>query len=282
MADRPRILYTDAGPEPPFPLHLDGPIIGGHSRGGSQLNTPTANIDIRGDKAPSWIDSVTLGVYFGWASIALPVSHPDNPANPDAAAATAVVPPVTTTCTSEGIVDGDGAAGTTANGSDAPRRTSDGITLSTSIEVRTQAAARPSSKPADGTSSPPASAGKYHIFPMVMSIGYNPQFANPYPTAEVHVLSDFDADFYESHMRVVIQGFIREEKKYESLDALKADIEIDKDVARQCLKREAWTPREGVFEMWKPDSTKAGSENNRKITTQRCGKFDGSWLVRSS
>ncbi|EJD45318.1 Flavokinase-domain-containing protein, partial [Auricularia subglabra TFB-10046 SS5] len=94
-------------------------------------------------------------------------------------------------------------------------------------------------------------------YPMLMSIGYNPHFENDAPSAEVHLLHDFDADFYGTDMRLLILGFIRPERKYSSTEALIDDIKMDVEVARRSLAREAWSLRE--------------------LGT---GMLDGSWLVR--
>ncbi|KJK81964.1 hypothetical protein H634G_03227 [Metarhizium anisopliae BRIP 53293] len=58
--------------------------------------------------------------------------------------------------------------------------------------------------------------------------------------AEVHVLHGFTADFYDAHMRLLILGFIREEKDYKSLEALIDDINFDCEVAKSSLARQAW------------------------------------------
>ncbi|KAI1310714.1 hypothetical protein F5Y03DRAFT_392162 [Xylaria venustula] len=190
---RPRILYSDAGPEPPFPLRMEGTVISGFGRGSKELGIPTANLPVDAATTP-WIADARSGVYFGWASLALPRTHPDS-------------------STSETPSKEDGAK------------------------------------------------GAFQIFPMVMSIGYNPFYKNSVRSAEVHVLRSFGADFYDAPMRLLILGFVRDEKDYSGLDALVEDIRIDCDVARQSLAREAWTPAEGVV-----DGTK--------------GTLDGSWLVR--
>lgn len=77
---------------------------------------------------------------------------------------------------------------------------------------------------------------------MVMSIGYNPFYKNTVRSAEVHVLHAFAADFYGAHMRLQLLGFIREEKDYKSLEALVDDINLDCEVARRSLARDAWRP----------------------------------------
>ncbi len=60
----------------------------------------------------------------------------------------------------------------------------------------------------------------------------------------MHVLHEFEADFYGVEMRVLLTGFIREEKDYANLEALIEDILTDCDVARKSLDREAWALRE--------------------------------------
>ncbi|TEB27790.1 riboflavin kinase [Coprinellus micaceus] len=92
-----------------------------------------------------------------------------------------------------------------------------------------------------------------------MSIGYNKFYKNKARSAEVHILHEFGADFYDVEMRVLITGFIREERDYDEVQELIEDIKVDCDVARNSLDREAWVLRE---------------------TGQ--GTLDGSWLVRET
>ncbi|KAI0553930.1 hypothetical protein F4679DRAFT_528858 [Xylaria curta] len=205
---RPRILYSDGGPEPPFPLRMEGAVISGFGRGSKELGIPTANLPVDAALTP-WIADARSGVYFGWASLALPATHPDS-TSPSPSASTS-----TSTSTSTA----------TTNHTDA------------------------------------SAATQFQIYPMVMSIGYNPFYKNSVRSAEVHVLHSFGADFYDAPMRLLILGFVRDEKDYSGLDALVEDIRIDCDVARQSLAREAWTPVEGVV---------GGAK----------GTLDGSWLVR--
>ena len=42
-----------------------------------QLGIPTANLPVDANVTP-WIDSIESGVYFGYASLALPPTHPDH------------------------------------------------------------------------------------------------------------------------------------------------------------------------------------------------------------
>ncbi|WFC97438.1 riboflavin kinase [Malassezia yamatoensis] len=58
------------------------------------------------------------------------------------------------------------------------------------------------------------------VYPMVMSIGWNPHFKNTKKTVEVHILHDYPDDFYGQDMRVVVLGYIRPEKQYDSLGML--------------------------------------------------------------
>lgn len=110
------------------------------------------------------------------------------------------------------------------------------------------------------------------LYPMVMSIGYNPFYRNTVRSAEVHVLHDFSADFYDAHMRLLVLGYVREEKDYASLDALVEDIRFDCDVAKESLRRKGWwpAPSPGVTFGSKVD----GSDGVDG------GELDVSWLAR--
>ncbi|KAK0641164.1 hypothetical protein B0T16DRAFT_431060 [Cercophora newfieldiana] len=165
---RPLLIGPPSGPLPPYPFHMEGLVIPGFGRGSKDLGIPTANLPVSPTATP-WLDTLPSGVYFGWASLRLPPSHPDYAPVPGSA---------------------------------------------------------------------------YSLFPMVMSIGYNPFYKNTVRSAEVHVLRKFSADFYGVTMRLGILGFIREEKDYKGLEALIADIEFDCEVARKSLERAAWMPRE--------------------------------------
>lgn len=79
------------------------------------------------------------------------------------------------------------------------------------------------------------------VYPMVMSIGYNPFYNNTVRSVEVHLMHDFSIDFYETHMNLIILGFIRREYDYVSKDALIDDIKTDIDVAGRSLGREAYS-----------------------------------------
>jgi len=168
---RPLIIGPSTGPEAPYPLRMEGKVIRGFGRGSKELGIPTANLPVDDSLTP-WIAHIRSGVYFGWASLRLPPSHPNQP--------------------------------------------------TTSSEARSG----------------------FGVYPMAMSIGYNPVYENTKRSAEVHVLREFGADFYGVEMRLLITGFIREEKDYPVLEALIEDINIDCDVACNSLDREAWALRE--------------------------------------
>lgn len=162
MSSRPDIVGPQAGPESPYPYKMEGKVISGFGRGSKELGIPTANLPVDDTLTP-WIANIPSGVYFGYASLALPSTHPDHPSS--------------------------------------------------------------------------APSGAFTVFPMVMSIGYNPFYKNTVRSAEVHILHKFGRDFYDAHMRLLILGFIREEKDYKSLEALIDDINFDCEVAKKSLSR---------------------------------------------
>ena len=75
------------------------------------------------------------------------------------------------------------------------------------------------------------------VYPMVMSIGWNPYYKNTVRSVEVHVMHHFEAQFYDSHMNLLILGFIRPEYDYVSKEKLIEDIKTDINVAGQSLIR---------------------------------------------
>jgi riboflavin kinase len=190
---RPLIIGPSTGLEPPYPLQMEGKVIHGFGRGSKELRIPTANLPVDNNLTP-WIADIKSGVYFGWASLRLPPSHPNQP--------------------------------------------------TTSSDTTTTTAA-------------PETYSGFSVYPMVMSIGYNKFYKNMARSAEAHVLHDFGADFYGVEMRLLITGFIREEKDYAGVEELIEDIRVDCEVARKSLDRKAWALRE------------TGK-----------GTLDGSWLVR--
>jgi riboflavin kinase/FMN adenylyltransferase len=72
----------------------------------------------------------------------------------------------------------------------------------------------------------------------VMNIGNRPTVAGQDLSVEVH-LFDWEGDIYGETLTVSLESFIRPERKFESLDALKEQIVRDCDTARQTLGKYA-------------------------------------------
>ena len=68
----------------------------------------------------------------------------------------------------------------------------------------------------------------------VANFGVRPTFAAPAPLLEVH-LFDFSGEIYGEGLSVEFVHYLRPEKKFESLDALKAQIAADSAEARRVL-----------------------------------------------
>ncbi len=71
----------------------------------------------------------------------------------------------------------------------------------------------------------------------VANFGNRPTFDKKDTIFEVH-LFDFDGDLYGRHLRIALVDFLREEKKFDGLDDLKAQIALDSNNARQILAAE--------------------------------------------
>ena len=57
---------------------------------------------------------------------------------------------------------------------------------------------------------------------------------------EVHIMHTFHHDFYGARMNLLICGFIRPEYDYVSKESLIEDINVDIEVAKRSLEREAY------------------------------------------
>jgi len=66
----------------------------------------------------------------------------------------------------------------------------------------------------------------------MLSIGYNPTFDGKVQTIEVNVL-DFNRDIYGENLTLEFIDFIRNEKKFDSLDALINEIKNDEKITRR-------------------------------------------------
>lgn len=62
--------------------------------------------------------------------------------------------------------------------------------------------------------------GKDSVCEMVMSVGFNPFYNNSVRSAEVHIMKEFEDDFYGHEMRVIVLGYIRPELNYISKGSL--------------------------------------------------------------
>jgi len=72
----------------------------------------------------------------------------------------------------------------------------------------------------------------------VASFGIRPMFEVPKPLLEVH-LFDFAGDLYGKHLVVSFVAYLRQELKFSTLDALKAEMKRDADAARNALANAA-------------------------------------------
>ncbi len=72
-------------------------------------------------------------------------------------------------------------------------------------------------------------------YPAVASFGTRPTVDDGPPLLEVHLL-DFDGDLYGREMEVEFVERIRDELKFDSLDALKAEMKLDMERARTILE----------------------------------------------
>ena len=75
---RPLIIGPSTELEAPYPLQMEGKVIHSFGRGSKELHIlPTANLPVDDNLTP-WIADIKPGVYFGWASLRLPPSHPNH------------------------------------------------------------------------------------------------------------------------------------------------------------------------------------------------------------
>ncbi|MBT3887392.1 MAG: bifunctional riboflavin kinase/FAD synthetase [Rhodospirillaceae bacterium] len=73
----------------------------------------------------------------------------------------------------------------------------------------------------------------------VANLGYRPTFDGETPVLEAH-LFDFDQDIYGKHLRVGLIDFLRPERKFDGVEALKAQIDKDCKEASLRLKPGNW------------------------------------------
>lgn len=70
-------------------------------------------------------------------------------------------------------------------------------------------------------------------------------------------MHDFSQDFYGSEMAIRIEGYIRPEYDYVSLESLVVDIKEDIEVARRSLGRAGWEKGLGDGFLWGEEEAEA-------------------------
>ncbi|NXS78540.1 RIFK kinase, partial [Erpornis zantholeuca] len=80
-----------------------------------------------------------------------------------------------------------------------------------------------------------ACVGNGDVHKMVLSIGWNPFYKNIKKSVETHIIHTFKEDFYGEILSIVITGYIRPEKNFDSLDALISAIQEDIEEAKRQL-----------------------------------------------
>ena len=75
------------------------------------------------------------------------------------------------------------------------------------------------------------------IYKTALSIGTAPHYDTvDNVMVESHILHKFDKDFYNSHLRVIITGFIRPSLAFETMDDLMKSVHTDLEFAEQQLE----------------------------------------------
>ncbi|XP_055851480.1 putative riboflavin kinase isoform X2 [Episyrphus balteatus] len=73
------------------------------------------------------------------------------------------------------------------------------------------------------------------VHKMVMSVGWNPFYENKQKSMETHILHEYNRDLYGCILKVIIVGYLRPEKNFDSLEALVATIKKDINDAEVAL-----------------------------------------------
>lgn len=74
------------------------------------------------------------------------------------------------------------------------------------------------------------------VYPLVMSVGFNPHFKDKALTVEAYFLHKFPSDFYGRVARIVSCGPIREQGAFTTIDALIETISNDCVLAQERLR----------------------------------------------
>ncbi|KAF2654800.1 riboflavin kinase [Lophiostoma macrostomum CBS 122681] len=190
-------------PQPPFPLKLRGPVIKGFGRGSKELGIPTANIPLSGLSIGGH-DDLDSGIYYGWATL----DHSTISQNTSSTSVLSATDDTSVPEQSKNFAVAD-------------------------LESASVPPSRPLTPSQVQDETP-------KVYPTVLSIGYNPFYANTTRSIEIHLLHLFPSDFYGATLSLLILGFIRPEYDYVDKDALVEDIREDIRVTQRSLARDAY------------------------------------------
>jgi len=87
--------------------------------------------------------------------------------------------------------------------------------------------------PKDGVYAVRVSLGNKQYFGM-LNIGNRPTIVSAEKSIETHIF-DFSEDIYGCDIKIELVKRIRDEKKFDSLDALQSQLKIDENNCRRCL-----------------------------------------------
>merc|ERR1712150_218940 len=90
------------------------------------------------------------------------------------------------------------------------------------------------------------------VYKAAMSVGWNPTFTDvSAKTIEPWILHDFDEDFYDCELRIVVCGYVRPELKFDRFEDLIDAIKGDGAFCREVLDAPEYATlaSDGFFEM---------------------------------
>jgi len=85
-----------------------------------------------------------------------------------------------------------------------------------------------------------ASVNNGVVYPMCLSIGWNPYYKNTKRTMETHIMHKFEEDFYEQNLKLVITEYIRPMLDFKSLEELISAIDNDIKQSHESLNKELY------------------------------------------
>ena len=176
---RPSIIGTESGPEPPYPIKMYGIVERGFGRGSRELGIPTANLP------RSSIDPLerlgSTGIYFGFAKLhPIPSSSSSSSSNNNSTTTTTTAKP-----TNESNPGSEGLSVQTIHS----------LPGKTAAYPEAQVQGKENDKPQPGqhqardvnvdvdVEAQGLKDEDYNVWPMVMSVGYNPYYGNKEMTA---------------------------------------------------------------------------------------------------